>query len=531
MIATLIKKQMMEIFSLFRQNKKKSKAHSGAGAVGMALVYLFLFAVVAMLFFMIAGQLCGPLVSAGMAWLYFGLMGLISIALGAFGSVFSTYATLYLAKDNAMLLAMPVRPGQLLFARLFGVYAMGFLYELLVMIPTLIVYFVSAKPGFAGVIFPILITLVLSVLILVLSTVLGFVVALVSVKTRHKSLLTVVLSLAFIAAYYYLYGKGMQLLENIALAPQGAAEFVRDSLYPVYQMGVAAAGDGSAFLIFTAIVLAAFGVVYLALTKSYLWIATMNKGETKKVYRERALKKSSADSALLRKEAKRFLSSPSYMLNCGLGIVIMVAAAVAALIKGDVLAVIMYGIFGSAEGAVPLVACAMLCLISCMNDITAPSVSLEGKNLWLVRAFPVSTWQVLWAKLRLHLLLTLIPMLFLVVSVEIALQPEPLYAVMIPVAVSLFVWFMAEFGLVMNLLAPNLDWTNENVPVKQGMSVMFALFGGWVLVAALGGLYALAHKVMGPAVYLGCVSALLLLMSAALWMWLKTSGVRRFEQL
>ena len=40
-----------------------------------------------------------------------------------------------------------------------------------------------------------------------------------------------------------------------------------------------------------------------------------------------------------------------------------------------------------------------------MNDMTAPSVSLEGKSLWLMQSLPVTPWQVLRAKLTMQLLL------------------------------------------------------------------------------------------------------------------------------
>lgn len=62
-------------------------------------------------------------------------------------------------------------------------------------------------------------------------------------------------------------------------------------------------------------------------------------------------------------------------------------------------------------------------MLAAMNDITAPSISLEGKNIWLVQAFPVTGWQALRAKLHLHLLLTLPPMLALVAAAEIVIKP------------------------------------------------------------------------------------------------------------
>lgn len=531
MTKALLRKQLMELFSFLWRDKKRNRSRTGGRLVLSVVLYLLLFALLAAIFSFLAWMLCAPLVEAGMGWLYFALMGLIGAALGVFGSVFNTYASLYQARDNSMLLAMPISPGRLLLVRLTGVYAMGLLYELLIMAPTLVIYFIAARPGILSVLFSILIVFLLSIFVLTLSTVLGWVVALISGKVRHKSLVTVALSLAFIAAYYYLYLKAYSMLQRIIAAPEIAGDFVRGRLYPLYQMGLAAEGDPAALLIFSAMVLALFAVVCLVLARSYTRLSTFSRGAAKKQYRERSVKAASVGGALFHKELRRFLGSPTYMLNCGLGTLIMVIGAAALLIKGGDLAAMLYGLLGKESGLVPLIACAALCMISCMNDTAAPSVSLEGKNLWLVQSFPVSGQQVLGAKLRLHLAVTLPPAALLTAAVELVLRPAAAYALLIPAVFLLFIWFMGELGLTVNLLSPNLDWTNEIVPIKQSMSVAVTLLGGWVLVTALGALYWLLSRFVSPVIYLACVCAALLIAALALLAWLKRRGARIFEAL
>lgn len=207
--------------------------------------------------------------------------------MGVFGSVFNTYASLYQAKDNDLLLAMPIPSGKILLIRLSGVYIMGLLYELIVMIPTLIIWFLRARPGAAGVLFTLLIPLVLSVLVLVLSAVLGWVVALISGRLRRKNLAAVLLSLAFIAAYYYFYAHAYDMLQRLLADPQAVGGRVRGVLYPLYHMGLAAEGNVRSMLLFTAIVGLLFGAVYFVLRRSFLKLATANRGAAKVRYRER----------------------------------------------------------------------------------------------------------------------------------------------------------------------------------------------------------------------------------------------------
>ena len=105
------------------------------------------------------------------------------------------------------------------------------------------------------------------------------------------------------------------------------------------------------------------------------------------------------------------------MMNCGLGTVFILAAAVALFIAGDKLSEALNQVFGEKEGFLLLVATAAT--LSCMNDITAPSVSLEGKSLWLLQSLPVDPWKVLWAKVRLHWYITSIPSIVLTLNAHV----------------------------------------------------------------------------------------------------------------
>jgi len=451
--------------------------------------------------------------------------------LGVFGSVFNTYASLYKSKDNDLLLSMPVPPSKILLIRLSGVYFMGLMYELIVMIPALIVWLQTAKVGVSGVICTLLIPLVLSFLILVLSALLGWLVALVSDRLKNKNVVVVLLSLIFIAAYYYFYSHALAIIQSILANPQMIGNRVRSILYPLYHMGLAAEGSLLSMLIFTVIVSVLFAVVFWMLSRNFLKIATANRGEAKTQYKEKRTAARSVSQALLYKELRRFLGSASYMLNCGLGIVIMLVSAAALVWKREAVQAMLYALFPGNQEMVFLSAAAAVCLLSTMNDITAPSVSLEGKNLWLVQVFPVSGRQVLMAKLKLHLILTMIPAAVLIAAVEWVLKPTPGFAVLIPVAVALFILVMAEFGLFINVKKPNLHWTNEIIPIKQSIGVMLSLFGGWALTLALIGGYYLTARLLSPLAYLAVVALLLFAADAGLLHWLRTRGAEIFENL
>ena len=139
MLKLLLKKQLLEIFRSYFYDAKKNKARSKIStAMYFVLFALLIVGLLGGIFTFLAAKLCTPLVSAGLDWLYFALMGLIAVMLGAFGSVFNTYTGLYLPKDNDLLLSMPIPVSSLVAARLLSVYLMGLLYSAVVILPAVI---------------------------------------------------------------------------------------------------------------------------------------------------------------------------------------------------------------------------------------------------------------------------------------------------------------------------------------------------------------------------------------------------------
>ena len=166
-----------------------------------------------------------------------------------------------------------------------------------------------------------------------------------------------------------------------------------------------------------------------------------------------------------------------------------------------------------------------------MVDISSPSVSLEGKNIWIVQSLPVSPAQALMAKVRLHVLLTLVPAAVFFLVVEILVRPSAAMALLLPAVSVLYILFSAAFGVFLNLKAPNLTWKNETVPIKQSMSMVVSIFGSWGITAALCVLYFRLAGIFSPAGYALLVAALLLVLSILLLRWIKTRGAEIFASL
>lgn len=530
MLKILMKKQMQEVGTFLFQDNKKGKRRSKSNFIGYILILVLLYAMLGSMFFTMGAWLGKPLMALQLDWLYFALMGMMSIFLGVFGSVFNTYSSLYLAKDNELLLSMPIKPRDILIARLSGVYVMGVFYEGLVFIPAILAYCMTAGVNIGAIAGGILTMLMISFFVLVLSCLLGWIVALISVHLKNKSYITVVISLVFIGAYYYFYAKAQDYLSMILQNAGVVGETIKNKVFPLYHMGLAATGNIKSLLYFALMVAVLLLITYLILVHSFSKIMTTKKGEKKAVYKKGKVTAGTISSALFGKELKRFTNSATYMLNCGLGTVLILLAAIGVIWKQDTILKMVQAI-GLKKETITLFAATALGMLGTMNDITVPSISLEGKNLWILQSLPVSPWQVLKAKLKLHIVLTLVPMLICTICVEYVLRLDVFSMIMLLVLVVLVVCISALSGLVIGLLMPNLNWSNETVAVKQSVGVLIALFGNWIFVMAFCGIYFLAGNIMGAKVYMILCAAVFAVMIWLMVCWLKKKGSRIFAHL
>lgn len=533
MLKALFKKQFLELNSFYFRNRKTGKNRSKTGTLIMVGLFMLLFAAIAFAFFGVSTALGSTLFEAKLEWLYFALLGLMSVFLGTFGSVFNTYAGLYMAKDNELLLSMPIPPRAILFVRMTGVYAMGLMYTSIVWIPSVIFYWLYGYTTAAQIAMPVLMLFLITLLVTVLTCVLGWVVALISARLKNKSFVTVLASLAFLGAYYFVYFRFNSLLTSVIANVGVIGENIKKWIYPIYQMGRGVTGEFVPAAIFAAMVIALFVIVYYVMSISFTNLITKKSGGKKTVYRYRETKTRGISAALISKELRRFTASPTYMLNTGLGLILLPVAAIAALIKQDMLRTELLPIADSLgiSGMLPVVAAAVVCLASSMNCITAPSVSLEGKSLWIIRTMPVSTWSVLRAKLMMALILCCVPTTLCAAILGYVLKSGFINTILIIVCSLIFMWLLLAFGLMINLLKPNLTWTNETVPVKQGAPVMITLFGGWVVaIGSAVGYYFLIDYIK-PELFLTLISLLFAGCALLTRLWLKTKGVRAFEAL
>lgn len=509
-----------------RSKRKRSPLQT----LGFAALMLYAVGFFGFSFFTTFSSLAGPFAAAGLSWLYFAFAGLISVALMFVGSVFTAKSQLYEAKDNDLLLSMPILPRDILLSRLFLLLVLNLLMGLMTGAPAIAAWFLTNGFSLPLLLRALLVFFVLlPLLVLMLTALFGWLLHLASARVRNQSMLTVVLSLCFLALYFFIYSQMNTWLFAIASDPSGLARSLGGAAPLVWLGRGVAEGDAASLLKLALGVAAVFAAGFALLSKSFIRTATDRRGAAKIQYVEKKTDALTPRRALLLRELRHLWKSPGYLLNSGFGAILAPAAAVALLIKRDALLVLMEN-----PDLAPLLPVGLvlgLCFIAASTCLTAPSVSLEGKSLWLLQSLPVTPQEALGAKLRLHLLISLPAIGLTSLVFALVAKPAPLLFALMLLVPAAFAAFSGLIGLFENLRHPNFDWTNETQAVKSSGSVLFSMLLCWGLLIPPAIVLAAFGSGLAPEILLGAYLALLCVLDLLLYRRLMRRGAEIFRGL
>ena len=511
----------------------KSKNKSGKErnkALILAVLMAYVTITFGFLFFGNFTMMSESFYAQGVAWVYFAMYAILDFAVMFVGTVFTAKTQLYEAKDNDLLLSMPIKPRDILISRLFMLWLMNSFINLIITAAAGVAWAIHCPVNALSAVFFILIALVLPFFSLALSALFGFLISLATRRVRNKTIITTVFSLLFLGAYMFVVNKATEWVQQ--LAEMGTV--VAEKLQPVILLrwlGGAIAEGNVAYLALTLLsLLAPFALAYLVLSKTFIKTATSSHAAARKEYKEKAYAAGKASSALFKKEASRFFSSSGYMLNAGFGAVMEVAAAVIVLIKMPMMAQYL-ALSGVPDSYLFPLLVGALCLMAAMTDISAPSVSLEGRAIWIVRSAPIEPADALRAKLLFHWAVSGTATLVSAALICVAVRATPFQWALGVVLPQLFVLFEGLLGLLANLKYPNLEWENENQAIKTGMAVFIAMFAAMGAALVVVGVWFGLSNVLPPDVAL--LGDILLVGALDLLMYrrLVTKGAAAFAEL
>ena len=473
MLKILIRLRFQEILNQMQGGKKKNKK---TNIVGVIALYILVFLSVGFLFSQIFHSISIPYHMLGLDWLYFAFSGIVVFTICFLGSIFLTQKQIYEANDNETLLAMPIKPMHIIFSRIISLLGLNYLYELAIIAPAITVYIYDVGFNFGIFVVSTLIFFFLPILSMAISVLFGWFVAWISSKVSRPKLLIVAFSMILMLGYFYLCFEWQSLMSEMAKSGAAVAEIFKKYLAVFYVYGMAIAETDILYtLMFILICALPFALVCYFISKSFISIATRNKGGKKIVYHEKRVKEKSIKAALISKECAMFIGSPTYILNAGAGLLFMPLICIYLLFGGDnlnnminMLGMDLIGVF----------ICMGLGFSTGMITISSPTFSLEAKTLWILKSLPIRNKDIIFAKLMPHIIFSVPVIVLSGIIIQFAIDLNPVDRVMvflIPIAATLL---NAMIGLFLGMCFPKFNWTNEAVAIKQSTAPLLSMLIG-----------------------------------------------------
>ncbi|PKK98970.1 MAG: hypothetical protein CVV57_03960 [Tenericutes bacterium HGW-Tenericutes-2] len=488
MYKTLVKLYLKESFSLKRLlgfDLKKSKVK--AILIGLVIIYslvVFIGAIGYMFF-----DLGDILKQMGQTHILLSFLTIYSLSLSVIIVLFRASGSIFYYKDYDITAPLPIHPRTILWAKmtvlLLILYASSFVFTL----PITFSYFYWNGFSVVGFLFYLIGFIFLPLVPVLVMSLISLLIAMITARFRKSKIINIILMFVifigiFMVSFSFndvetnpLTGQ-INLFSGISKAYPPFAWFM-DAVHnqSILSLIYLVASNGILFFLFIYFIQG-----FVQRTNQRGIRANIKKNGKAITYQERSIV-----TALVQKEFKKFFSITLYAVNAGLGPVLLTVLSIASLFYTQQIEAFLGEMVGTGLDAEILIM-GLVGFSVAMTYTPAISLSLEGKNFWIIKSLPVKAETVMLSKIIFNLLLILPIAIISILLFGFSLRIGVLNQLLLIFLVITFGILISFIDSSINLWVPKFDFMNEVEVIKQSAGVMLSVFGAFGLMA-LNGLF------------------------------------------
>ena len=484
---SLIRACMTSDMSLFRFKTNKNNKLS-------ILLPLFISGYLMYMIWNLSNSLFEKLSPLNLSYLLLSLF-VLSISIMTFiEGIYKSGPLVFNCKDDQLLLSLPIKRSTVLFVRIFKFYLFELLFNSLFLLPIMVSY-ISWDSNLSWTYFltSFIMLLLLPIIPIVLSCILGFITSSLSSKFKYKNAAQIIISMGVLVGVLALSFNMDGILEYIIKNSSNINELVTKIYYPagIYAKLV---NDFNILdlLIFVMVHAGVFAISIVILSKFYFKINTRLKSVSSTSKRvsidSLTIKSKSVTRSLVKKEMSTFFKTPVFIINAGFSLVLFLIAVIVIALKHDTIMPLLIAQLSALDlkeeiimNNIPIIILILISFASYMTSITNSIISLEGRNITILKSLPIKTKTILMGKILACLKITT-PVLFLGdIILFIVLKISVINSLLLLI-LSILIPLVSHFiGLIVNLKYPNLNWENSAEVVKQSTSSFISVMLGMAL--------------------------------------------------
>ena len=434
------------------------------------------------------------------------VLSLLFIALSSvtfFMSIFLVPAVYYFSKDSETLLALPLKPEEIVLSKFCLSVVYEYLTTFLLAIPVLVAYIQVMNPDVFFYVKVLIILLLSPVVPLAFGAVIIMVIMAFVPFFKNRDLFNYAsgfLALAFAIGINVVVGGTATLSQEklLAMLTEGNNSLLAifKFMFPNLPFAIQSLVDGSwisfiLFIIITALVV----FVFLTISKIVYFIGIIGVNETAagrkqlnfKAYQKETSTKGAMMSYFL-KEMRLMIRTPIYLLNniaTAFILPIIFMVSIGSSVSGEEeFSAFIKSIDWTNPDLLLIVSFAGLALglmMSTLNLITPTALSREGSNIFFMKYIPMSYVKQIQAKIMSGLVVSFFGILFSLVAAVFLLKMHPIVIILILVMSIQGMIFMNYLGMIVDLIRPKLVWEQEAAAVKQNLNAAFTMIPAFAL--------------------------------------------------
>ena len=535
-ICSLIKACMTSDMNIFKIKQKKDNKKSS-----------ILFPIFISVFFMFAIWSYANLLFEKMAPLHLqnivlSLFVFLTSIMTIIEGIYKTSSLLFNCKDDQLLLSLPIKKSTVLFIRIFKFYVFELIFNSLFIIPLVIAYIRWGDVlNWTFFLTSFVMIFTLPIIPVVISCIIGAIISSISSRFKYKNLAQIITSTIIILGVLYLSYNLDGILDYLANHATSINDLITKIYYPagVYA-NLVTNFKISELLIFILInvIISIFSIfilskAYFKINSRLKTIKTTKKTNIKNI----SIKSKSINRALIGKELSTFFNTPVFVVNAGFSLFLFLIATIIILFKYNEVVPILTdpnGIGISKELIKSNSSILIFILISFtayMTSITNSVISLEGRNINILKSLPIKTKNILLSKIYSALTLTTPVLIFgdilLFIKFKISII-EMLLLILLSILIPLVSHFI---GLIINLKYPKLDYENSAEVVKQSTSSFISVMIGMLLLIITIAIITKLIKIIPATIILVVFTIIYIIIDFILYIYLINKGEKQFNEL
>ena len=409
--------------------------------------------------------------------------------------IYKSQNILFEAKDNDLLMSLPISKGTLIFIRFLKMYLYELIYGLLFTLPAILVYVYFIKVNYLFYIVTLIMILMVPIIPIVLSSLIGYLIKRFSIKFKAKKLVQIISTFIMFFVILYFSNNSEGLIENIASNASSINDIITKIYYPIgAYISLVNNFNILNLVVYLIINLLPILLFVYILNKSYFMVINKSRSNSYSKSKEYKYDQKKIMKALVVKDIKRYFSSTVYVFNTFFGLVLMIIATIGLCTNFE--KTIEYILSGEIPGLdinwlysmAPKVFFLIVLVLSFMTSITSSSISIEGKTFNISKSLPIDTKKILLSKVIFSNLLIIPVVLICDVIFFINFKLELIDYILIILVSLVAPTISSLLGLVINLKYPKMDATSDTEVVKQSISSMISVLSGMVIAIVIGAL-------------------------------------------